>query len=242
MQIEKEKDMQNEIGPDGLTPSERFVRYAIEIGALEFVPEGRKLKSGRISPYFFNSGLFNTGATIGELGKVYAAEIVGHEYPYVDVIYGPAYKGIPLSVATAVSVAQCSNRNVGYAFNRKEEKTHGDGGIIVGASLSGKRVAIVDDVMTTGTSSGEAVEIVRAQGGVPAFCVIAFDRQERGKDSELSAVQEFQKNYGIPVYAVATLADLISFLQNVPAESGDDSVGEILEKILAYKKEYGVVS
>ena len=230
---------QNQIDSDGLTPNERFVQYAIIIGAIEFVPEWRELKSGRISPYFFNSGLFNTGETIGELGKVYAVEVFKRGRP--DVIYGPAYKGIPLSVVTAVAVAQLGGRNVGYAFNRKEEKTHGDGGIIVGASLAGKRVALVDDVMTTGTSSGEAVEIIRANGGVPIDCVIAFDRQERGKESELSAVQEFEKNYGIPVYAAATLANLISYLQKLPEDWGDGGgTEEMLNKILAYQEEYGV--
>lgn len=193
-----------------------------------------------MSPYFFNSGLFNTGATIWELGKVYAAEVARVGHP--DVIYGPAYKGVPLSVATAIALSVCTGREVCYAFNRKEEKTHGDGGIIVGASLAGnKRVALIDDVMTTGTSSGEAVEIIRAQGGVPAFCVIAFDRQERGKDSDLSATQEFQKNYGIPVYAVATLADLISYIQKLPEDWGDGGgTARMLDKILAYQKKYGV--
>lgn len=232
---------QNNIGPYGLTPNECFIKYAIQIGAIEFVPEGRKLKSGRISPYFFNSGLFNTGATIGELGQVYVYEFLKHHLDTPDVIFGPAYKGIPLAVITAHQLSLLSNIKIGYAFNRKKEKTHGDGGTIVGASLAGKRVLIVDDVMTTGTSSGEAVEIIRANGGTPIGCVIAFDRQERGKESELSAVQEFQKNYEIPVYATATLADLISFLRKLPPESGDDNTGEILEKILTYQKEYGVV-
>lgn len=231
--------MKNEIGPDGLTPNERFIQYAISIGALEFVLEGRKLKSGRISPYFFNSGLFNTGATIAALGRTYAQEI-HRNIPAPWFIFGPAYKGIPLAVMTAVELARATDAVVGYAFNRKEEKTHGDGGTIVGASMTHKNVLVVDDVMTTGTSSGEAVEIIRAQGGHVVACVIAFDRQERGKESELSAVQEFEQNYGISVYAAATLADLISFLQKVPAESGDDNTGEILEKILAYQKEYGV--
>ncbi len=129
---------------------------------------------------------------------------------------------------------------VDYAFNRKEAKDHGEGGIIVGASLQGKNVLIVDDVMTTGTSSGEAVEIIRANGGTPIGCVIAFDRQERGKESNLSAVEEFQKNYGIPVGAAATLADLISVLKRTPAESSDDNVGEMLEKILEYRQQYGI--
>lgn len=238
--------MKNETGSDGLTPGEHFVQYAISIGAIEFVPDGRKLKSGRISPYFFNSGLFNTGDTIGKLGKMYAAEIysccfIGKE-PIIKpgVIFGPAYKGIPLSVVTAVEFARLTGRNIGYAFNRKEEKTHGDGGIIVGASLKNEGVVIVDDVMTTGTSSREAVQIIRAKGGYPTVCVISFDRQECGAEGQLSAVQEFEQNFRIPVYAVATLADLISFLQKVPAESGDDNTGEILEKILMYQKEYGV--
>lgn len=238
--------MKNEIGLNELTPGEHFVRYAINIGAIEFVPDGRKLKSGRISPYFFNSGLFNTGTTIGKLGKMYAAEIysccfIGKE-PIIKtgVIFGPAYKAIPLSVVTAVEFARLTGRNIGYAFNRKEEKTHGDGGSIVGASLAGKKVLVVDDVMTTGTSSGEAVEIIRANGGTPIGCVIAFDRQERGKESDLSAVQEFEQNFRIPVYAIATLADLIRYLQKVSAESGDDANDEMLDKILAYQKEYGV--
>lgn len=233
--------MQKEIGHDGFTLNERFVKYAIQIGAIEFVPEGRKLKSGRNSPYFFNSGLFNTGNTIGELGKIYVYEFLKHHVTTPEVVFGPAYKGIPLAVITAHQFSMLASINIGYAFNRKEEKTHGDGGTIVGASLAGKSVLIVDDVMTTGTSSGEAVEIIRANGGTPIGCVIAFDRQERGKESGLSAVQEFQKNYEIPVYATATLADLISFLRKLPPESGDDNTGEILEKILTYQKEYGAI-
>lgn len=232
--------MQNKIGPDGLTPAERFIKYAISIGAIEFVPEGRPLKSGRISPYFFNSGKFNTGEKIWELGKMYAGELLQHNISGAQVVFGPAYKGISLSVVISVVLAQLTGENIGYAFNRKEEKTHGDGGTIVGASMTHKNVLVVDDVMTTGTSSGEAVEIIRAQGGHVTACVIALDRQERWEDSDLSAVQGFQKNYEVPVYAVATLADLISFLQKLPAESGDDNTGEILEKILAYQKEYGV--
>lgn len=230
---------QNKIGPDGLTPSERFVQYAISIGALEFVPEGRKLKSGRISPYFFNSGLFNTGATVSELGKVYASAILSH-FAIPQVIFGPAYKGIPLSVITAVALTSATGENVGYAFDRKEEKTHGDGGTIVGAPLDNVSVVLVDDVMTTGTSSGEAFNIVCTKGGDPIGCVIAFDRQERSKEGDLSATQEFEQNYGIPVVAAATLADLVSFLQKRLFLNVDDPCSEILEKILAYQKEYGV--
>lgn len=224
------------------THAEAFIRYAHAIGALEFLPEGRTLKSGRISPYFFNSGLFNTGEALSTLAEGYAAAAFGYSTPgsvgnfRPDVIFGPAYKGIPLATA----LAQAMGGDIGYAFNRKEAKDHGEGGIIVGASLEGKKVLIVDDVMTTGTSSGEAVEIIRANGGLPIGCVIAFDRQERGKESELSAVQEFMRNYEIPVRAAATLSDLIGLMERTPAEGGDDEIGEMLEKIRAYSKEYGV--
>jgi len=216
-----------------------FVRFALGIRAIklgEFT-----LKSGRISPYFFNAGLFNTGRALAELAKAYATILVD-VYPELGkaVLFGPAYKGIPLVVATAVRLSMVYGVDVTYAFNRKEAKDHGEGGIVVGAPLQGKKVLIVDDVMTTGTSSGEAVEIIRANGGMPIGCVIAFDRQECGKESALSAVQEFQRNYNIPVRAATTLADLISVLEKVPAESGDDNIGEMLEKILAYRREYGV--
>lgn len=210
------------------TPAETFVAYALSIGALELLPNGRELKSGRISPYFFNSGLFNTGESISNLAKAYSAAAQDEFHP--DVVFGPAYKGIPL----ATSVAQAIGGKVGYAFNRKEAKDHGEGGIIVGASLAGKNVLIVDDVMTTGTSSGEAVEIIRANGGIPIGCVIAFDRQERGKEGNQSAVQGFEENYGIAVRAAATLSDLIGLLLRTGGR------GEMLEKILEYRKEYGV--
>lgn len=207
-----------------------FLLYTLSIKALELVPEGRKLKSERISPYFFNSGLFCTGESISKLAEAYATVIKKNFQP--DVIFGPAYKGIPLAVA----VAQAVGGHIGYAFNRKEEKDHGEGGSIVGTSLKGKRVVIVDDVMTTGTSSGEAVEIVRKAEGIPIGCVIAFDRQERGKESDLSAVQEFERNYKIPVRATATLNDLIAMMQK-------DITGtwsSILPKIKEYKQQYGV--
>lgn len=215
-----------------------FVGYALGIGAIELVPEGRKLKSGRISPYFFNSGLFNKGEEISILAEAYAQASSGISHD-VEVIFGPAYKGIPLAVALSIILSQDHGIDeIGYAFNRKEAKDHGEGGIIVGHPVKGKRVLIVDDVMTTGSSSGEAVEIVRANGGNPVGCVIAFDRQEKGADTKLSAVQEFEKNYGIPVRAAATLDDLISELK--ARKSTSEKGGVILGKILEYQKQFGV--
>lgn len=222
------------------TPAEQFVVYALSIGALEIIPEGRALKSGRISPYFFNSGLFNTGRRIDRLAHTYAITLDAPFGKEVEVVFGPAYKGIPLSVAVAMKWAIESGFDVEYAFNRKEAKSHGEGGIIVGASLAGKKVLLIDDVIADGGTKREAMDIVTQKDGIPIGLIIAFDRQERGKESELSAVQEFQKNYGIPVEAAATLADLISVLQKTPAESGDDNVGEMLEKILEYRRQYGV--
>ncbi|MDD2766679.1 MAG: orotate phosphoribosyltransferase [Candidatus Moranbacteria bacterium] len=232
---------------ESLIPSaEEFVSYALRIRALELVPEGRKLKSGRSSPYFFNSGLFNTGGTLSELAKAYAVNVYKDELKYgrPDVIFGPAYKGIPLVAAVAATLGN----SIEYAFNRKEEKDHGEGGIVVGStSLQGKKVLVVDDVMTTGTSSGEAVEIIRVNGGTPIGCVIAFDRQERSKDGNLSAVQEFEQNYGIPVRAAATLSDLIGVLQCYcdsydPSDINNNAEPpfEALRKILAYREQYGV--
>ena len=223
-----------------MTVAEEFVRYALKIGALELVPDGRKLKSGRMSPYFFNSGLFNTGEALSKLAGAYASTV--RNPSCTDVIFGPAYKGI--SIAAAVTTAMWKNYkvNMGFAFNRKEEKEHGEKGIIVGCSLEKQTVCMVDDVITTGTSSGEAVKIILANGGIPISCVIAFDRQERGTDTELSAVQEFQRNYKIPVHSVATLADLIAVLEkDVQSKTPAIPNGkDILKKILLYRDKYGV--
>ncbi|MFA6278533.1 MAG: orotate phosphoribosyltransferase [Candidatus Paceibacterota bacterium] len=214
-----------------------FIRSSLAIGALELVPEGRALKSGRISPYFFNSGLFNSGARINLLAKAYLGAIMDVDWSMgVEVFFGPAYKGIPLVVAIAMMSWHQNNFDIGYSFNRKEAKDHGEGGIIIGHPMEGRDVLIIDDVMTTGSSSGEAVELVLANGGTPVGCVIGFDRQERGLKTDLSAVQEFEKNYGIPVCAAATLTDLISILK----VSKDKNRRATLKKILKYQETYGV--
>jgi orotate phosphoribosyltransferase len=218
--------------------AEAFVEYALRIGAIELIPEGRSLKSGRLSPYFFNSGLFCTGDSIAKLARAYASVIIDEKF-HPDVIFGPAYKGIPL----AATIAAALGGEVGYAYNRKEAKSHGEGGLTAGASLDGKRVMIVDDVMTTGDSSNEAVEIIRAHGGTPIGCCIAFDRRERAENSTSLAVQEFEKKFNIPVRSVATVADLTSFLKKTTNGSYEDSIsrGKMIGKILAYQKLYGAL-
>ena len=227
-----------------MSVAEDFVHYALKIGVLELVPEGRKLKSGRVSPYFFDSGLFNTGKKLIELVEPIVATVITLPYTeYTDVIFGPTYKGIPLACEVSTTMWRKYKMNLGFAFNRKEAKDHAEGGIIVGHSLAGKSVCIVDDVITTGTSSGEAVDIIRAKGGTPLVCVIAFDRQERISAMwKVSAVQEFEHNYDIPVYSAATLTDLISVLGK-DAGSNSPTIPnskEFLGKILAYQNEYGI--
>ncbi len=217
-------------------PAEQFVAYALRIGAIEFIPEGRKLKSGRISPYFFNSGLFNTGESISQLAAAYFHATLDLEF---DVVYGPAYKGIPL--ATAISIAYAATGiKVGYAFNRKEEKDHGEGGLIVGADLSGKRVLIVDDVMTKGTSMDEAHNLVLTHGGIVSGAAIAFDRKERGVDTSLSAAMEFEERTGVPVFSASTIDDLLSVLFQVHERCNNGPCRIAHNNILRYKKEYGV--
>ncbi len=227
-----------------------LVRYALNIGALELVPEGRKLKSGRISPYFFNSGLFKTGLSMDYLANAYAVAIDAPFGAEMDVIFGPAYKGIPLAVAIAMKWQSLSGHDVEFAFNRKEEKQHGDGGLVVGASLQGKKVLIVDDVITSGESKREAVEIIRAQGGTPIGCAVAFDRQEKGFDKEtqtdkdLSAVQEFEQVFGIPLVAAATLSDLMYYLYRLVDEEQLDDLGQyraglMFHKLKEYRAQYG---
>jgi orotate phosphoribosyltransferase len=205
-----------------------FIRLCLELGVLRFGEF--KLKSGRLSPYFFNAGLFNTGHAIAGLGRYYAraAALSGIEF---DMLFGPAYKGIPLVTTTAAALAEHERRNLPFAFNRKEAKDHGEGGTIVGAPLAG-RVLIVDDVITAGTAIRESVEIIRAQGATPAGVLIALDREERGQ-GERSAVQEVHESFGLPVVSVLRLRDLLAHLET----TGETAA---FEAVRAYRDRYGV--
>src|SRR5271154_2833868 len=186
-----------------------FIDLCVRLGVLRF--GSFTLKSGRESPYFFNAGLFNTGAAIGAVGRAYAAALASSDVEF-DMIFGPAYKGIPLVTITAASLAQ-HGRNVPFAFNRKETKDHGERGNIVGSALKG-RVLIVDDVITAGTAIRESIEIIRAAGATPAGVLLALDRQERAPDSQFSAVQEIQNQHGIPVISVINLGDLMDHISH----------------------------
>ena len=215
-----------------------FVRFALDCGVLRF--GSFKVKSGRISPYFFNAGLFNSGASVGRLGQFYAQALIDAGVEF-DMLFGPAYKGIPLSTATSIALAAhpaLAGRDVPFAFNRKEAKDHGEGGVLVGAPLSG-RVVIIDDVITAGTSVRESVEIIRAAGAQPQAVLIAMDRMERaGPDGALSAhsaVQEVSQRYGIPVVAIASLKHILALLDDA-AEFKTHR-----ESVLAYRQQYGVV-
>ncbi|KAF0190907.1 MAG: orotate phosphoribosyltransferase [Gammaproteobacteria bacterium] len=205
-----------------------FLAFAIRTGVLCFGEF--KLKSGRISPYFFNSGLFNSGDSIARLGRYYAAAINSSGIAY-DMLFGPAYKGIPLAVATAIALADHHHRDVPYAFNRKEAKAHGEGGTVVGAPLKGK-VLIIDDVISAGTSVRESVAIINAQGATPAGVVIALDRQERGQQ-ETSAIQEVEKNFGLKVASIVNLDNLVTYLK----EQADMRTS--LNGVRAYQEKYG---
>lgn len=207
----------------------RFIRLAIEKDVLRF--GSFTLKSGRTSPYFFNAGLFNSGAALAELGACYARVIVDQRLEF-DLLFGPAYKGIPLVAAIAVALATGHGVDKPYAFNRKEAKAHGEGGNIVGADVQG-RVLIVDDVITAGTAIREAVDIITAEGGQPASILIALDRQEKGR-GELSAIQEVQRDFGVPVHSIITMEDLIAYIETDPDYSG------YLEAMRAYRDQYGV--
>lgn len=206
-----------------------FLDAALACEALRF---GRfTLKSGRVSPYFFNSGLFNTGARLARLGRCYAAAVADAAIAF-DMLYGPAYKGIPLAAACAVALAERHGRDVPYAFNRKEAKDHGEGGSVIGAALSG-RVLIVDDVISAGTSVRESVALIRAAGATPAAVAIALDRQERGQ-GPLSAAQEVERMLGVRVVSIADLDALLAWLAAKPG------YGVHQQAIAAYRAQYGI--
>lgn len=207
----------------------RFIDLAIKYQVLRF--GGFTLKSGRASPYFFNAGHFNSGYALAELGSCYAQTIIDNDINY-DVMFGPAYKGIPLVAAIVYALSVNHGIDKPYSFNRKEAKDHGEGGLIVGAELNGN-VLIVDDVITAGTAIREAVEIIQAENAKTSAVLIALDRQEKGK-SDLSAIQEVNRDYGIDVFSIITLTDLIDYL------SADDSFGEYLDAMQNYRDEYGV--
>ena len=208
-----------------------FIELALELGVLRFGEF--TLKSGRISPYFFNAGLFNTGYAAAKLGRFYAEAIAQSDTKF-DMLFGPAYKGIPLATLAAASLAEQHDIDVPYAFNRKEAKAHGEGGSIVGAPLSGG-VLIVDDVITAGTAVREAYQIISAAGADVAGLVISLDRQERGQ-GPYSAVQELKQSLDIPVVSIVQLDDLITLLE----ESSEYE--QFLEPVLSYRKQYGVLS
>jgi orotate phosphoribosyltransferase len=208
-----------------------FLELAVRLGVLRF--GSFTLKSGRQSPYFFNAGLFDTGSAIAGLGRAYAAALEASGLAF-DMLFGPAYKGIPLVAATAAALAERHERDVPYCFNRKEAKDHGEGGRIVGRALAG-RVLIVDDVITAGTAIRESIEIIRAAGATPCGVLLALDREERGRDSTLSAVQEVRTSFGLPVVSILTLSDLVTGL--AAGVGGVDPA--VLPALQAYRAEFG---
>lgn len=206
----------------------QFIQYALDCGVLKFGEF--HLKSGRISPYFFNTGLFNTGAQLDKLGQFYAQALISAGVQ-ADVLYGPAYKGIPLVSTTSIAYSRLKD-DIPFAFNRKEAKDHGEGGVLVGAPLQGK-VWILDDVITAGTSVRESVDIIRAAGATVAGVLIALDRQEKGQN-QLSAVQEVSAQFGIPVVAIICLADIIEFIAQ------EEGAAAKLAIIQTYREHYGI--
>ncbi|HSX90404.1 MAG TPA: orotate phosphoribosyltransferase [Pseudomonas sp.] len=206
-----------------------FIRFAIERGVLRFGEF--TLKSGRTSPYFFNAGLFDSGLALAQLGRFYAAAVVDSGIDF-DVLFGPAYKGIPLAATTAVALAEHHQRDMPWCFNRKEAKDHGEGGTLVGAPLAG-RVLIVDDVITAGTAIREVMQIIQAQGTQAAGVLIALNRQERGQ-GELSAIQEVERDFGMPVVSIVSLEQVLEYL------AGDAELKQYLPAVQAYRAEYGI--
>ncbi|WP_092849820.1 orotate phosphoribosyltransferase [Modicisalibacter xianhensis] len=213
-----------------------FIEFAIEQGVLKFGEF--TLKSGRVSPYFFNAGLFRSGAALARLGRFYARAIIDSGIQ-ADVLFGPAYKGISLAASTAVALADQHGRDMPFAFNRKEAKTHGEGGNIVGAELKGK-VLIIDDVITAGTAIGEVMQLIDAAGAQAAGVVIALDRQERGQAGDeikpQSAIQEVEARYGMPVVSIVTLDQVLEYLET---QAGDE-LKPYAPAIRDYRERYGV--
>lgn len=208
-----------------------FLQFVIDNDILRFGEF--TLKSGRTSPYFFNAGLFNTGNKLAFLARCYAAAIADADIDF-DVMFGPAYKGIPLAATTAVALAAEHDIDKPYCFNRKEAKDHGEGGSIVGSPLTGK-IMIIDDVITAGTAIREAADIISSSGAQLAGIAVAMDRQEKGT-GQLSAIQEIEQQYQIKIVSIITLNDIITYLQ----EAADNSLGQHLEAVNAYRSEYGV--
>jgi orotate phosphoribosyltransferase len=206
-----------------------FIELCTRLGVLKF--GSFKLKSGRESPYFFNAGLFSTGAAIAAVGKAYADAIVASDISF-DMLFGPAYKGIPLVTAAAAALADHHGIDLPFAFNRKESKSHGEGGHLVGSPLQG-RVLIVDDVITAGTAIRHSIELIRAAGAHPAGVLLALDRQERGAVSPLSAVQEVREQFGMPVVAVINLSELMQHMRSLGRDAD-------LESMEAYRDRYGL--
>ena len=206
-----------------------FIEFALKNDVLRFGEF--TLKSGRVSPYFFNAGLFNSGEALAKLGQYYAAAIKESAVKF-DVLFGPAYKGIPLATTCAVALYEHQNTNIPYSFNRKEAKAHGEGGNIVGAALEGD-ILIIDDVITAGTAIRESMDIIAAAKAKPAGVIIALDRQEKGT-GELSAIQEVEQQYNIPVLSIIKLEHLITYLQD------NAEFGQYLDKVTAYRDQYGI--
>ncbi|KKO46231.1 orotate phosphoribosyltransferase [Arsukibacterium ikkense] len=206
-----------------------FIEFALARQVLKF--GSFTLKSGRTSPYFFNAGLFNTGSDLAKLGRFYAAALQDAAIEF-DVLFGPAYKGIPIATTTAVALADHYNRDVPYCFNRKEAKAHGEGGNVVGSPLQG-RIMLVDDVITAGTAIRESMQLIQAQGAELSGVLVALDRQERGQ-GELSAIQEVERDFNTRVVAIVSLPDLISYLADKP------EMAEHLDAVKAYRAQYGV--
>ncbi|MBA5808243.1 orotate phosphoribosyltransferase [Morganella morganii] len=206
-----------------------FIELAMKKQVLKFGEF--TLKSGRKSPYFFNAGLFNTGRDLAQLGRFYAAALCDSGVQY-DVLFGPAYKGIPIATTTAVALAEHHDLDMPYCFNRKEAKDHGEGGTLVGSPLNG-RIVVVDDVITAGTAIRESMEIIRQNNATLAGVMLSLDRQEKGK-GELSAVQEVERDYGCQVFSIITLNDLISYLAE------DPQMDAHLQAVRAYREQYGI--